>query len=74
MVTNVVIKSHEPGAICATAAFCVHRYDVRSEKTHVFFGRYHYRLVAAEGGWLIAEKHILLLNDNIPTVLDFYCV
>jgi 3-phenylpropionate/cinnamic acid dioxygenase small subunit len=24
--------------------------------------------------WLIAGKTIVLLNDTIPTVLDFYCI
>jgi 3-phenylpropionate/cinnamic acid dioxygenase small subunit len=44
----------------------------------VLFGRYEYRLRRHdEGGreyWLIARKKVLLLNDHIPTMIDFYCL
>jgi 3-phenylpropionate/cinnamic acid dioxygenase small subunit len=25
-------------------------------------------------GWRIASKKVVLMNDTIPTMLDFYCV
>jgi len=67
-VTNVMVEGER-----VFASFTVHLHDVRSERSHVFFGRYEYRLVELDG-WRIAEKKILLLNDVIPTVVDFYSI
>lgn len=36
------------------------------------FGRATYRLVKRPEGWRILRKHVLLLNDMINSVLDFY--
>ena len=43
-------------------------------REHVFFGRYEYQLQTTAEGPAIASKKILLLNDTIPAVLDFYLV
>ncbi|MDF0730128.1 anthranilate 1,2-dioxygenase small subunit [Pseudomonas entomophila] len=37
-----------------------------------FFGRATYTLVRQGDGWKIRRKHVLLLNDTINSVLDFY--
>ncbi|MCY1181260.1 Anthranilate 1,2-dioxygenase small subunit [compost metagenome] len=37
-----------------------------------FFGRATYRLKPHADSWLIVRKHVLLLNDTINSVLDFY--
>ena len=37
-----------------------------------FFGRATYRLRWDGGNWRITRKHVLLLNDKINSVLDFY--
>lgn len=37
-----------------------------------FFGRATYHLRPAGESWRIARKHVLLLNDTIDSVLDFY--
>ncbi|OEC39787.1 anthranilate 1,2-dioxygenase small subunit [Pseudomonas sp. 1D4] len=37
-----------------------------------FFGHATYRLKPHGDSWLITRKHILLLNDRINAVLDFY--
>ena len=69
-VTNVLVEEGNRVA----ASFAVHTHDVRAGRSHVFFGRYEYRLRPAEAGWKIAAKKILLLNDTIPTVVDFYMI
>jgi benzoate/toluate 1,2-dioxygenase subunit beta len=72
-VTNVLVDADE-GEAEVSACFSVHLHDPRSERSHVFFGRYEYRLHQLGGDWRIARKKILLLNDVIPTVVDFYSV
>ncbi len=71
-VTNVLIEEENRVA----ASFSTHLFDKRAERSHTFFGRYEYRLVrtADDGAWRIALKKILLLNDTLPTVVDFYSV
>jgi benzoate/toluate 1,2-dioxygenase subunit beta len=69
-VTNVLVEADNHVA----ASFSTHLFDKRAERTHIFFGRYEYRLVCTDDGWKIASKKILLLNDTIPTVVDFYSV
>jgi benzoate/toluate 1,2-dioxygenase beta subunit len=73
-VTNVLVERTTDNEAETSASFTVHLYDVRAQRTHVFFGRYEHRLQRLGGGWRIAAKKILLLNDVIPTVVDFYSI
>jgi len=73
-VTNVLVTDAGEEEAEVSACFTVHLHDPRSERSHVFFGRYEYRLQNHDGDWRIARKKILLLNDTIPTVVDFYSV
>ena len=56
------------------ASWTVHLYDPRLKTQHVLFGRYEHGLRREGERWLIARKKILLLNDHIPTMIDFYCL
>ena len=71
--TNVLV---EPGdgddRATATAAFTVHHFDPKRRTQHVFFGRYEYAFRRDGTTWRIAAKTILLANDHIPSVADFY--
>jgi benzoate/toluate 1,2-dioxygenase subunit beta len=69
-VTNILVEEGHRVA----ASFATHLFDKRAARTHVFFGRYEYSLVHSGEGWRIGAKKILLLNDTIPTVVDFYSV
>jgi len=40
----------------------------------VFFGTYHHQLERRQGQWRITHKKVILMNDQIPTMLDFYCI
>lgn len=73
-VTNVLVDSDNGTEAQVSASFNVHLFDKRAERTHVFFGRYTYVLKRVDGELKIASKKILLLNDVIPTVVDFYAI
>lgn len=73
-VTNVIVSEAGDSAAQVFASFTVHRYDARAERSDLFYGRYEYRLRHDSGRWLIAAKKVILLNDVIPTVLDFYSI
>ncbi|MCW3837632.1 aromatic-ring-hydroxylating dioxygenase subunit beta [Sphingomonas canadensis] len=73
-ISNVRVISAGAAEAEVASAFVVHLHDVRAARTHQFFGRYRHTLRLEDGGWRIAAKKILLLNDTIPTVVDFYSI
>jgi 3-phenylpropionate/cinnamic acid dioxygenase small subunit len=73
LVTNVLAQpSGEAGHLRGTAAWTVHEYDPRLMKSYTHFGRYEFELQPIPGAWRIGRKKIILMNDLIPTVIDFY--
>jgi 3-phenylpropionate/cinnamic acid dioxygenase small subunit len=56
------------------SSWVCHVFFPRVHESHAFFGRADYELVQKDGGWLIAKKKTVLLNDYIPTMLDVYCI
>jgi len=75
MVGNVRAREGErPGTLAASASWTCHTYDPKLKRQHVFFGRYEALLVPHGGDLRIGRKTILLQNDYIPTLIDFYCL
>ena len=73
MVSNVMIDAgDDDDRATGTAAFAVHYFDPKRRRQHVFFGRYEYAFRRYGATWRIAAKTIILANDQIPTVADFY--
>lgn len=54
------------------AVFQVLVWNPRREVQHSLFGRYQLRLRDTPDGLRIARKHVTLMNDVVPAVLDFY--
>ena len=73
-VTNVLVESGDADSCAVTAAWTVHQFNAVRQTQHVFFGRYDYRLLREDDTWRIAAKTVLIFNDRIPTVADFYSV
>ncbi|WP_423603547.1 aromatic-ring-hydroxylating dioxygenase subunit beta [Sphingomonas sp. MS122] len=71
---NVRLIDCAGGIAEIASSFTVFLYDLRAGRTHHFFGRYRHTLRHEAGAWRISRKHILLLNDTIPTVVDFYSI
>lgn len=72
LIDNVCCQPAAAGELEASANWVTHYY--RFGQSQHFFGRASYRLREQQGGWKIARKHVLLLNDRIDSVLDFYHV
>lgn len=60
--------------IALRASWNCHVFSPRDAGISVFFGRSELELVRIDAGWRIRRKKVVLLNDYIPTMLDFYCV
>ena len=75
-VGNVHIVATGAEGLDVESVAAVHVYDPRTMKEHTRYARYEHRLVpsADAGDWRIARKKITLVNDRIPTVLDFYSI
>lgn len=61
-----------------TAAFrtnwTTHVFWPATNQGHTFFGHADYGLRRLDDAWRIARKVIVLNNDYIPAVIDFYCL
>jgi 3-phenylpropionate/cinnamic acid dioxygenase small subunit len=73
-ISNLEASETGPGQITCHSVFSVHVYDARVAKEHVHHGRYQHTLMRAGGEWKIARKIITLVNDRVPTLLDFYSI
>jgi len=47
-----------------------------NKQSYAFFGHYHHQLSRDNDGesWLVDKQKIILMNDYIPTMMDFYLV
>lgn len=73
-VTNVQVLANTAQQARVAAVFTCHRFEPRMNRQSCFFGRYDYTLRVVDGGWKIARKTIILLNDTIPTMIDIDCI
>jgi len=70
-ISNVVAAA--AGAeVSARANWMVQVYDPRTTRQHANFGRYEILLTERDGEWRIRQKKIVLNNDCVPTLIDFY--
>ncbi len=74
-VTNsVVTAGADDRTLQVESTFTCHLWQLKDRRQQVFFGRYEHLLAHDDGRWRIARKKVVLMNDLIPTMLDFYCV
>ncbi|MFJ7797577.1 anthranilate 1,2-dioxygenase small subunit [Pseudomonas sp. NPDC096950] len=69
-ISNVRIKVRDDGQLDVRASWVT--FYTRQAVSNQFFGHVTYRLKADGDSWKITRKHIVLLNDTIDSVLDFY--
>jgi anthranilate 1,2-dioxygenase (deaminating, decarboxylating) small subunit len=69
-ITNVRIEEREGGELEVKGNWTT--FYARQGIGEHFFGRVTYHLRPAGDSWKITRKHVLLLNDTINAVLDFY--
>lgn len=71
-ISNVCAIEADGGRLEGDACFTVHVYDPRTHRQHVNVGRYEFELRLIDGLWRFERKKVTLINDNVPTILDFY--
>ncbi len=70
LVDNIRIASLENAELEVRVNW--HTLYYRLATAEQFFGHATYRLQPSGESWKIARKHVVLLNDTINSVLDFY--
>jgi anthranilate 1,2-dioxygenase (deaminating, decarboxylating) small subunit len=69
-VSNLRVREQDDGDLEVKLNW--HTLFYRLATSEQFYGHATYRLKPHGDSWLIARKHVLLLNDRINSVLDFY--
>ena len=72
MLGNFIVSDLGEGGVEVHSTWNAHSYDPYSTRQHVLFGRYEHRLRPGPSGFAIVRKKIILMNDRIPSVVDFY--
>jgi 3-phenylpropionate/cinnamic acid dioxygenase small subunit len=72
--SSVVTPGDNENELNAESSWTCHVFRLKDRNQHTFFGRYQHVLRQTEGQWRIAAKTVVLANDTIPTMLDFYCI
>jgi benzoate/toluate 1,2-dioxygenase subunit beta len=74
-VTNIIAEADAAGGTLAVRCnTTTHIYNVKRREPHLVFARAAYTLARADAAWRIRRKKLLLLNDYIPTMMDFYTI
>ena len=72
MIGNVLAETIDDSRVRIDSSFIVNVNDVRTHRSHAYFGRYEHELRLEDGTWKISRKIIRLMNDVVPTMLDVY--
>lgn len=73
-ISNIVLSAGDDRNVDAQSSWTTHVYDPRTRRQHLHFGTYEHRLVLSQQGYRIARKKIVIMNDCIPTIVDFYSI
>lgn len=71
-ITNIVLNRGDEREAHYAASWTTHVFFPVRQTQQVFFGRCEHRLRAVDGVWRIAFKKVVLVDDYIPAMLDFY--
>lgn len=74
LIGNILTEAVDDDRVRLDSSFIVNVQDVRSGRSHAFFGRYEHELRLEDGTWKISRKIIRLMNDVVPTMVDIYGV
>lgn len=73
-VSSFLLAGASAEAIELHSSWQVVIYQPRSAQQYTLAGRYEHRLANAGGEWRIASKKVILINDRVPTMVDFFCL
>jgi len=72
LISNVQILGRDADSAQVFANFVVHVCDPRTAREHMHFGHYEYLISKPGDDLRIASKKIIIANDRLPSIVDFY--
>ena len=72
LVSNILVSACTAKEISGSASWRVEEYDPRRGVRRSNCGRYAFTLRKTSEDWKIARKKVVLLDDVLPPVIDFY--
>lgn len=73
-ISNIVVTKRDTGALFVESVAASHVYNIKKRDQNVFFSLQEHVLEPADGRYCIRSKKLLLLNDYIPRMIDFYTI
>ncbi len=73
-VSNIELLNAAEDRLEVRSTWANHVFDPHHRTQLVLFGWSEHRLEYGSGGWLIARKKIVLQNDQLPAMIDIYCL
>ena len=74
VISNVLAEGAGDGRMFVRSVALTHAFNIKRRETTLAYALVEHDLVATGAGWRIARKKILLQNDYIATMMDFYTV
>lgn len=74
IVSNVMAQATSDAAISVRSVATTHSFNIKRREQTTAFALVEHDLVREGEDWLILRKTIVLQNDYIPTMMDFYTV
>ena len=72
-ISNILLDDDKTDDLVTVASLCVtHIYDPKRRHQYQTTARYTHRLIRHASEWRIQGKKIIVLNDELPSKLDFY--
>lgn len=71
-VNNIQIENVMADSMTVLSTWTAHCFFHKTNKSEIFFGDYQHNLRKVGNDWKICRKYIVLKNDYVPTMLDFY--
>jgi benzoate/toluate 1,2-dioxygenase subunit beta len=72
LVGNVLTEVVDTAKVRVESSFIVNVQDIRTRRSHAYYGRYEHELRREGNAWKISQKVIRLMNDVVPTLVDIY--
>jgi len=72
LVSGIRVSGYDGSSCQVSASWVV--FSFKDKQSHQFNGRYEYTLAQQDGSWLIRRKKIIVNNEVIPSLMDFYSI
>lgn len=71
-VSNILITDADRNHLHVSSTWINHIYQPKDRRMDLLFGRSEHVLQSVEGSWRIARKKTVIVNEVLPSIIDFY--